>query len=244
MDTPRYTSASLSPDGRHLALTGGRGGERQTLFVIDLEAPQPAARQTRASEGDVVRVHWLGAVQLLFSVDDLETPVNQRMLSDGAFTVGLQGGWPRRLMDAPMPLLFVVPQVAVAPADRRVIVADLQRRSQRGQPRLPYLRPHWLDLDSRLARPMALPGAPDQVVHWLFDPHGQPRLAMTEDDEGLRRLFVQCARCGTPQAVWLVDSRADTEPGERWVRRAAGGSAPGGTPPAADRGRAHGTAGL
>ena len=214
-ELPRYAAAQLSPDGRHLALSAARGGdEPMSVFLLDLQAATPQARQVRASVGDTLGLQWWGNDLLALVAGQRGTAAGQNLVRQRAFTLRLDEQRPRPLDDLAMLPLEVTARAGHATPQRRVVVADPTLRD--GRP--PLLRPHWLNLDTRRPEPMALAGAPERVRTWWFDGQGEARGALAEDEQGALRLHV---RRGTgAQAAWaahaLPGGRAAMPPGAVW----------------------------
>jgi dienelactone hydrolase len=213
-ELPRYGAAQLSPDGRHLALSATRGEEAMSVFVMDLQAATPTARQIRASVGDALGLQWWGNDLLALVSGQRGTAARQNLVGPRAYTLRLDEQRPRPLDDLAMLPLEVVARAGHAAPQRRVVVADPTLRD--GRP--PLLRPRWLNLDTRRPEPMALDGAPERVRRWWFDGQGEARLALAEDEQGALRLHVR--RGSGAQAVWalhaLPGGRASMRPREVW----------------------------
>lgn len=192
----------LSPSGRYLALTTSKLDGRRALFVFDLS---PGGKPTQAArfEGlDVVGVVWANENRLLFRVTDLalgsgsnyrEPPGLYAVDRDGAnlrelIRRGWQGGAGSaggrdRSLSANHQLL-AVPQARGGDANSEVVVGEL--RFNAGY-EVTSVRPLMLNVNTGLVRPLAdlkLPTA--KVAEWLFDPQGEPRVAISVDDLNAR----------------------------------------------------------
>ncbi|TXH46505.1 MAG: S9 family peptidase [Burkholderiaceae bacterium] len=91
LEPARYANATLSPDGRHLAVLSPVG-TRRNLVVINLETREPKVI-TSLSEFDVMSVRWIGANYLAFSLGDMSAPGGAEYQDGGGlFVVHREGG--------------------------------------------------------------------------------------------------------------------------------------------------------
>lgn len=92
---PMFRNASLSPDGRHLAVLMPVNG-RMNLATIDLDGRTPRVL-TSFSRFDVVSSHWVGSDRLVFSLGQFDTPVGESFGGGGLFAIRRDGSESREL---------------------------------------------------------------------------------------------------------------------------------------------------
>src|SRR6185436_1239484 len=63
--------AVLSPSGKRLAITSGKGATRIGLVVMDLANGGKLTRAAQFGDGDVADVQWVNEERLVFSIRDL-----------------------------------------------------------------------------------------------------------------------------------------------------------------------------
>nr|WP_316642486.1 prolyl oligopeptidase family serine peptidase [uncultured Roseateles sp.] len=214
---PAVLEAKLSPSGRRVAVTASRGMNRVGLVVLELQPASGAKRVALFSDADIDHFEWVGDDRLVFSVVDLEAGSGEdRRFAPGLFAINADGSdfrmlvkrrgnpligdgssrqqaldWNHKLLHVPLPQEGVRPDEVIVGAMR---FGDNELRS---------VLPLWLNVRTGRTRSMELGGAPADVVDWMFDSKGQPRLAQTRG-EGRRTLHWR----GPGDAQWreLVQS--------------------------------------
>lgn len=187
---PAVLDAKLSPSGKRLALTTSRGSARVSLVVVDL-GPTPSSRRAASyKEADVVFFDWAGDDRLVFSVADLQYRRGgafQR--APGLYAVDADGSRFTRLISRTPTAFFnrgtwdavgAEHGLLHIPRPQAGVMADEVVVGRYGFRPGHFLgiEPMWLNTRSGATRPMLLPGAPKDVVHWLFDSRGEARLAL------------------------------------------------------------------
>jgi dipeptidyl aminopeptidase/acylaminoacyl peptidase len=197
-DNPAFGGAALSPSGRYLAARSSRPGQHDFLAVIDL-ASHTAKVAAAFSDADIGHFEWVNDERLLFDLTDKATAQGDLGEAPGLFAVGRDGGKLVQLAER---------------RGRRFVAEDsgLLRKEllpwhtfmlgQRGaqDSEFVYVRSavydnagalHHIDLlrlNTLTGRAQAIPG-PGPVRHWLLDQHGEPRVAVTEDEAGISSLY-------------------------------------------------------
>jgi len=95
---PDLREAVLSPSGRRLAVTTGKGMSRVGLIVFDLAPGGRMVRATQFADDDVMNVRWVNDERLVFSVSDLVEGSGVRSGAPGLFTVKADGSQFRQLV--------------------------------------------------------------------------------------------------------------------------------------------------
>ncbi|MFN9210344.1 MAG: alpha/beta hydrolase family protein [Betaproteobacteria bacterium] len=192
--TPAFSSASLSPDGRLVAaLVPGKAG-RKVLAVID-PADLAKARVVAAfSDADVGAVHWISPRRLVFEAADLDAGGGDRR-APGLYAVDIDGASYRQLADREW-LRFVsgsrpvgdrvLPVNTFLLAPTRLRDSDYVFAIQFPVPR--EYRPGdelpdtvLLRLNTRTGQSTVLSrGAPKGTRAWFLDAQDQPRMLATQ----------------------------------------------------------------
>ncbi|MCX8113708.1 MAG: S9 family peptidase [Burkholderiaceae bacterium] len=93
---PAYASPTLSPSGKHFAVTVPING-RMNLAVVDLETRKGVAL-TNFKDYDVIEVDWVGDERLLFTLGQFNSPTGPgRFDGGGLFMVSRDGKESRKL---------------------------------------------------------------------------------------------------------------------------------------------------
>jgi acetyl esterase/lipase len=183
-------STALSPSGKWLAITTGKGGERVGLFVFDLQAWKPLAVVARYADGDVKSFHWVNDERLVFDITDKTLGGGEQRWAPGLFSVTREGkdlrglvrmnrasvsapSIGRELLD-PNHVLLHVPRGD----GEDVIVGEIKGNNFNEFETLVAKR-----LNTRTGRWASLSfGAPAHVRRYLFDPAGEPRVVVTQHE--------------------------------------------------------------
>lgn len=173
--------AALSDDGKRLAALS-QVGKKFNLVVVDLETMRPKA-VTGFNHFDVVDFEWVGD-WLVFSLGSLSDPTGpSRGGGGGLFTVRHDGTGARQLHPTVAEQVggggYVVRQlslVGVPKGSDREIIASGGLRNVRS----PDLYRINLETGAKVLLTQRHPG---NVVRWLLDAEGEPRLAVVRTDE-------------------------------------------------------------
>lgn len=184
---PDMNAAELSPDGRWLAVATGANGVRVGVVVVDLEHKLPPAVVAQFGDADVRSFDWVNDNWLVFSVVDLQSGAGDQRFSSGLFSVRRDGRDLRRLVRPRRDFLSNERSIGAAPLEYNhmllsvpetggdeVIVGEFAWDARGDIERI-----HPLRLNVATGRSVALAsGAPERVQRWLFDPKGEPRVAV------------------------------------------------------------------
>jgi len=191
---PAVLEAKLSPSGQRVAITTSRGGNgRIGLVVLELQPAPRALRIAQFSDADVMRFDWVSDERQVFSVVDLESGSGEdRYHAPGLYSVSADGQDYRMLVKRRGTPLVTVGDTRRDALDWNhwLLAVPLQQEGVRpdevviGQlgisgKEISSVTPLWLNTRSGRTRPLATGGAPANVLRWLFDSKGQPRLAQT-----------------------------------------------------------------
>ncbi|RZJ12963.1 MAG: S9 family peptidase [Rubrivivax sp.] len=95
---PDVREAVLSPTGRRLAVTTGKGMSRVGLVVFDLAPGGKMMRAQQFNDGDVVNVRWVNDERVVFSVSDVVDGSGVASGAPGLFSVKADGSQFRQLV--------------------------------------------------------------------------------------------------------------------------------------------------
>jgi dipeptidyl aminopeptidase/acylaminoacyl peptidase len=96
-DKPAVTSVSISPTGRHLALTALNKDGFHQLVVIDTATMQPAVAAS-FMQANIVNVHWVNDKRLVYGVqEDGDREVSDWIVGTGLYAIDRDGSDPRQL---------------------------------------------------------------------------------------------------------------------------------------------------
>jgi dienelactone hydrolase len=183
---PLLASASLSPDGRRVAMTVAAPGGRARLAVLELDTMRSTVVAAIA-DSDIDEVYWLNDQRLVFNSSVELVGANRVDYGPGLWTVDAAGGPLRDLVETrpagflasgeqARPLLhwrFRTASVPQRPGNDEVIVHRPEEVSADRVGHFSLLR---LDTRTGITRDVSLP--PDSE-HWVFDAQGQPRAVTT-----------------------------------------------------------------
>ena len=175
--------SQLSPSGRYLAVTTAIAGGRTGLFVFDLNNKGAASKVVRFVDLDVRSFEWINDERLTFSVIDLESGLGAQRTTPGLYSVKVDGTELRELIEiqsrvragstkaTALNWQHVFLQRINDPEE--VIIAKLQLNGLR---EVIHLAPMRLNVNTGRTRSIET-NAPDNVLSWLFNDAGEPKLA-------------------------------------------------------------------
>jgi dipeptidyl aminopeptidase/acylaminoacyl peptidase len=216
---PELSQPRLSPSGRWVAVLLRGSTPRNLLAVIDLQTPGSTTVVARYNDADIRQVHWVSDERLVFDVVDLQLGSGESRFAPGLFSVQRDGGNLRQLVKlrgdpvvsepgigvdrrlSANHLLLHVPQAAAT--DNEVIVGEV-RFDSRGN--VESLLPRRVNVVTGRVRAM-VQSIPENVQGWLFDPAGEPRVAVARRD-GKTSVFWR----GPDETAWrLLRETGDIE---------------------------------
>ncbi|MDQ6683583.1 MAG: prolyl oligopeptidase family serine peptidase [Pseudomonadota bacterium] len=182
--------AQLSPSGRWLAVATGAEGKRVALAVVDLEGKQPIAIVANFSDADIRSFRWVNDERLVYNTLDRESGNGEQRFGPGLLSVRrdgtetrllirLEGNFLREARVASREVLSFKHELLAVPrgGGDEVIVGAYQLDGQYDVRSVNALR-----LNVVTGRTTSLSeGIPDHVIRWWFDPRGNPRLVLTQD---------------------------------------------------------------
>jgi hypothetical protein len=192
---PSFVGASISPQGKLLAFTATASNGRLALFVMDIQsAGTQSQRNIRqlvsAPDSDVLDVRWLNEERLVFKFGELDlasgldyeqgsglfviksdgTEAKQLIERRGLFATGARG--PRAPLRADHGLLTIPYSNDASNGGNQIIVGKYQQNRDGSGSVTPLL----LNVLTMQTESLAI-GAPDNVIAWIFDEVGVPRVA-------------------------------------------------------------------
>lgn len=204
-----FSDVSMSPSGKHLALTVPRQDGRLSLAVIDVADLTKVRVVAAYRDADVIGVEWVNDDRLIYRISDRqESPFRQRGV--GLYAVDVVGGgaprtlvrlWTTEVFEtgthiqsrvlSPLHALYSV----LRDGSPDVLVVEYVF-SEAGEFQRTVLKR--LDTTTGLVRGLSQ-GAPDGVYDWTVDRSGEPRVAVT-------------LKAGREALYWKV------KPGANWVK--------------------------
>jgi hypothetical protein len=182
-----FSEAKLSPGGRWLVVAATGAGTRIGLVAIDLQGKEPARLLVRLPDADVYDFEWVNDDLLVFRVFDRESGSGDQRFAAGLFGIRADGSGLRTLVSPqarvitdrrnivePLPYNHTLLAVPRTGGDEVVIGELVLRQGQQ----VADVVPKRLNVLTQRAVSLAR-GAPEQVMGWLFDAAGEPRLAMS-----------------------------------------------------------------
>jgi acetyl esterase/lipase len=188
---PDIAEAVLSPSGRQLAITSGRGVTRVGLVLIDLGSEGKVKRIAQFSDGDITQVHWVNDERLIFSVTDLSEGSGRAYGAPGLFSINTEGKQLRQLVrrlnkpfiTAGEPdqrlldwnhFLLRVPAPRPGQVNEEILLGEFALND------MGTVTPKWLNVRTTHTRDVNF-NQPRSTVGWLTDDQGEPRVALTAE---------------------------------------------------------------
>jgi dipeptidyl aminopeptidase/acylaminoacyl peptidase len=183
--SPAFSGAALSPNGKLLAFRTRSNGGRDRLAVMDLQTMKPTVVAS-FGEADIGRFEWVNDTRLVFNLaTELEGPGFIKM-GPGLFAVNHDGSGFRELVDTDNAA------VKMAHGDARVLPWNtfldgsfgrrntndvlVFRYEEYGLKKVDYVNLRRLNTANGWATDI---DAPAHLNHWIFDPAGELRAAVT-----------------------------------------------------------------
>jgi dipeptidyl aminopeptidase/acylaminoacyl peptidase len=183
---PDITDAELSPSGKLIAVSTSAGSKRIALSVVEL-ATGKATTVANFDDADVGEFNWVNDERLVYSLEDRRNAIGQQRFFTGLFSVMADGSDPRQLIALQMDIVFVRrvgreplsvfhELLSVPSTGGNEVVVGRWRYDGRRNP--VEVTPMLLDTSTQRIRSLEIGGLGD-VLGWLFDRKGEPRLATT-----------------------------------------------------------------
>ena len=184
------SDAELSPSGRWLAVRTGIGGARVGLMTVDLQNKNATLQAARFSDADIHDFHWVNDDRLVFNLVDLQRGGGDQRTAPGLFSVRPDGSELRELIHLfgdrvitdrtkrlgrePLHWDHTLLDVPIGNGND-VIVGEFKSD---GAGDLKSVVAKRLDVTNGQVTTLSR-GVPPDVVGWLFDPKGEPRVVET-----------------------------------------------------------------
>jgi len=178
----------LSPSGKRLAFTTGRGRDFVGLAVMELEGPGRVHWAARFNDADIDHFEWVGDERLVFTATDLnEGSAAGYSRAPGLYSVKANGDdyeqWVLRLK----PLVRDGGQRNRALEWNHTLLRTFANHPEEvilgklefADGELTNVKPLWLNIVTGRQRAIDVQGAPDHVWEWIFNPDGLPVAAVT-----------------------------------------------------------------
>ncbi|MDT7837940.1 alpha/beta hydrolase family protein [Aquabacterium sp. OR-4] len=251
-EEPVLSQPMLSPSGRWLAMLLRGSSGTPGLTVIDTQGLTPPTLVARFADVRIDEVHWLDDDHLLFDIDVREGSRTGQLRGSGLFVVGRDGAGLKPLVrmrqkmpyisgktgeEGLLPINAVLMTVPVGGGSEVMmgLVESLDDRS------ISDIRLFWFNPHTQARR--RLPPPPfGAVQRWLFDPAGEPRVAISRHNHLVR---IHWRAPGQDNWVQLLEHDVLTMPwwplsvdgsGTLWVERGGRGNSAGGAAAAAGGG--------
>jgi dipeptidyl aminopeptidase/acylaminoacyl peptidase len=193
-ERPEIEGAKLSPSGQWLALKVTNGSGRSAIAAFDLASGKGWREVANFGNVDVGQYHWVGDDRIVFDIADLSSGSHARRWGAGLFTIRIDGSGLRQLIATQSAWM---PQGALAgsrplswhhqllhvPGTGGEVVVGEWRFDGQGDPIA--LLPKRLDVASGRVRSLGH-GLRDDALEWMFDPRGEPRVAIAEREGRVR----------------------------------------------------------
>jgi dipeptidyl aminopeptidase/acylaminoacyl peptidase len=189
--------AVLSPSGKRLAFTTGKGMDRVGLVVLDLAPGGKITRPAQVAREDVADIHWVNDDRLLYSLVDLS---GERSRAPGLFAVDVEGGGRRVLIERSNRIGFNTgtPDYTVLDRSHWLRFVPEPRQGQTNEQVLvsSYGYQHdtqtlvWLNTRTGMTRQVTTQ-APGNNTQWLVDDRGEPRATLTFKDDRVRAYWLK-----------------------------------------------------
>ncbi|HEX8611012.1 MAG TPA: alpha/beta fold hydrolase [Telluria sp.] len=189
-DNPAFSAATLSPNGKFLAVRYNRDNQRDRLLVIDL-ATQAVKVVANFSDRDVDNFQWVNNERLVLDTTDKTIGPGDTRYWPGLYAVNRDGGKFRQLVQASGSFLqehvvasnvlppdhFLVEQIGAQTSDE-VYVINPKRDGIHGDGDLNYVNLLRLNTVTGRSETVRRPGP---AIGWLLDHKGAPRICLTLD---------------------------------------------------------------
>ena len=240
-ENPVFSSAALSPDARSLAVRFGGKDTRDRLAVVDLET-NTIKVVAQFKSVDIGDFQWVNNERLVFDSSDRQSAPGDTRYGPGLYAVNRDGSGFLQLADIggfvstihrPGPKMlpwhtFLVKQKGAQDSGSVYVLSP--RWTNGNRPEVEHVSLLKVDTATGRSEHVKPPGKKTQA--WLLDHQGEPRLAVTRDEDKLAVMYLdprtqawrQLASfngyTGGPGAFEAVDFGPD---GTLYVRTHAGG---------------------
>ncbi|HZX29212.1 MAG TPA: alpha/beta fold hydrolase, partial [Telluria sp.] len=217
-DTPAFTGASLSPTGKYLAVRIGFDNGRERLAVVEL-ASNKIAVVAHFTDADVNHFMWVNDERLVFDTRDRLTAPGDTRTGPGLWSVNRDGSGFRQLVNIRSsitrsgthgwPLLppdtFLLGQRTGQNDEFVYVVRRVRHAAETPHEELQRL-------NTSNGRTTSV-NAPGDVMRWMLDARGEPRLALVMDKNVLQVWYRDPQR----DDAWRLLRSGDTFQGEKFA---------------------------
>jgi dipeptidyl aminopeptidase/acylaminoacyl peptidase len=182
--------AKLSPSGQLLAATTGIKGKRIGLAVFDLQKRTPGKVVAHFANTDISRFYWVNDEQIVLKTVDTTRGGGEQAGGPGLIAVRADGSDARLLIKTSWDWL-VERRTGREALDTTHGLLDVPigsgnevivgRWEYSTSDQLKAVLPMRMDVTTFRTRSLAV-GAPDHVKYWHFDPLGEARVAVAQND--------------------------------------------------------------
>ena len=186
---PAMRAVSLSPDGTRVAMIYTAPGRRSGLFVVSLDDPGRPKAVALFDDMDVRSYRWVNRQRLVFDVMNTKRGSGDQEFASGLFSILAdgqdlrqlvkldRGGWTvdNRRGREPLAYNHQLRMVPVGGGDEVVV----ERYDFNTLGELTQAVPLRLNVETGLSRSI-VENAPAGVRGWVYDRHGEPRMAITQ----------------------------------------------------------------
>lgn len=183
---PKFTKATLSPDGSSLALLLADTQDRLMLAVMDIATLVPKVL-VHYADADVNNYHWVNSNRLVYDLSDRQVGDGDTYLAPGLFAINKDGSESRQLVERTTAFVKERSMAKIQPWNTFFFDVNYGQVTDEifvTQVTNPYEKDHHsynlIRLNTMTAQATSIP-RPGEVSEWLIDKQGVPRIAMTFD---------------------------------------------------------------
>lgn len=178
-----FDSASLSPDGRYVAMLNAPAGSRVRLAVMDVKTHKVSVIAA-LDDADIASVNWVNDKRLVFSLGDRTIGQGEQRMGSGLYAVNLDGSELRQLISrkalsnesnkkllSPYTSFFAV--AGKGSGDDVFVLQGAYHNDDLDALNL-------LRVNTRTGHSSSV-SRPPRVMKWMLDQDGEPRIAISQD---------------------------------------------------------------
>jgi dipeptidyl aminopeptidase/acylaminoacyl peptidase len=181
---PKFTKATLSPDGSSLALLLSDNQDRLMLAVMDLATLVPKVL-VHYTDADINNYHWVNSNRLVYDLTDSKKGVGDTYVAPGLFAINKDGSQARQLVERSTAFVRSTSIAKIQPWNTffsdvnhaensdEIFVTQVTNPYTTGRHSYNLIR-----LNTVTAQATSI-NRPGEVGQWLIDKQGVPRVAMT-----------------------------------------------------------------
>ena len=178
-----FSGASLSPDGKNIAMLTADQNDHLTLSVLNLETMKPKLL-ARYADADVGQIAWVNNHRLVYSLGDRKLAVGEDYVASGLYAVDIHSGQQRQLVmrneGIPNPRVLPFNHGLAGTINQKDTNDVYVLQFEKGTKAHPGSR-NLIRLDTVTGQ-TKMQDRPGEVKKWVVDFNGLPRVATTYAD--------------------------------------------------------------